>query len=165
MSFCHRQLTMPSPTPPHTPRKCHLSDSKPDHDHLIRRFAGATFKERAAEFSRLLYRCVRLHCAKHISEDRALVVIVSWIASCISDTDIILTFASSGSSPTAILSPVLTNIPFPLDPSTSSSFLSLTSSDHTFVSEAGLEDVSDPTGWVPGDISDPTGWAPSDSDY
>lgn len=156
---------MPSPTPPHTPRKCHLSDSKPDHVHLIRRFAGATFKDRAAEFSRLLYHCVRLHCAKHISEDRALVVIVSWIASCISDTDIILTFASFGSSPTAILSPVLTNIPFPLDPSTSSSFLSLTSTDHTFVSEAGLGDVSDPTGWVPEDDSDPAGWAPCDSDF
>ncbi len=142
---------MPPPTPPHTPRKCHLSASKPAHEHLTRRFAGANFQEQASEFSRLLYRCVRLHCAKQVSEDDALIVIASWVASCISDDVLILTFASSGASPTAILSPVLTNIPLPLDPSTSSSFLSLTSSDLTFFSEAGLEDASDPFGFAPSD--------------
>ena len=155
---------MPSPAPPHTPRKCHLSDSKAEHVHLVRRFAGASFKDRAAEFSRMLYHCVRLHCAKQMSEDRALVVIVSWIAACISDSDIILTFSSSGASPTAILSPVLTHVPFQFDPSTSSSFLSLTSSD-MFVSSL---DVSDTAGWFPEDYiqddSDP-GRAPCDSDF
>jgi hypothetical protein len=59
------------------------------------------------------------------------------------------------------LSPVLTHVPFQLDPSTSSSFLSLTSSD-MFVSSL---DVSDPAGWVPEDDSDRVGWAPSDSDF
>ena len=140
---------MPQPTPPHTPRKCHLSASKPAHEHLTRRFAGANFQEQSADFSRLLYRCVRLHCSKQISEDDALIIIASWVASCISDDVLILTFASSDTSPTAILSPVLTNIPCTLDPSTSSSFLSLTSSEHTFGSEAGVSDVSDAIGWGP----------------
>jgi hypothetical protein len=140
---------MPLPTPPHTPRKCHLSASKPAHAHLIRRFAGADFQQQAAEFSRLLYRCVRIHCSLRVSEDDALTIIVSWVASCISDDDPIVTFSSSGTSPTAILSPVLTNIPFTLDPSTSSSFFSLTSEDLTFISgEVGLEDTSD-HGWAP----------------
>lgn len=142
---------MPPPTPPHTPRKCHLTASKSAHERLTQRFAGTNFQEQAAAFSRMLYHCVRLHCSKQVSEADALSVIVSWVASCISDDVPILTFASSGSSPTVILSPVLTNITFLLDPSTSSSFLSLTSSEHTFISGADLEDASDPIGWSPSD--------------
>jgi hypothetical protein len=35
-----------------TPRKCHLSQQSDQHLHLIRRFPGSTFDEKAAEFSR-----------------------------------------------------------------------------------------------------------------
>ena len=145
--FICRQLTEPQPQLPRTPRKCHLSRSEA-HLHLIRRFAGTTFEQKVDDFCMSLYRCVRLHCGKKVSEAIALVVIQCWVASCLSEAPI-----------TTFDSPVLSFCSDVAVDSTSSSqdsFRTLSSTEDSFVSEdIGLDVLS---------AANLLGWAPSDDD-
>jgi hypothetical protein len=142
--FC-RQLTEPQPAAPRTPRKCHLSRSD-EHLHLIRRFPGTTFDAKAAEFSRLLYRCVRIHCGQQVSDIIALVVIRDWVASCLSNAPI-LSFESPVLSFCAVEGE-------DTNPSSQNSFFTLSSTDSSFVSdnlELDLQSAANLLGWEPTD--------------
>ncbi len=116
--------------------------------HLTRRFSGTTFEEKCQDFSRLLYRCVRIHCGKQITEAIALVVIRRWVAACLSEAPI-LTFESP------VLSPIMTGTEVDTTPSTQDSFLTLSSAELSFRSEE-LEDAEIAANLL--------GWAPSDDD-
>jgi hypothetical protein len=117
-----------------------------EHLFLIRRFPGGTPAEQASEFSRLLYRCVRIHCGKQVSEANALAAISAWVAACLSNAPIV-----------AFESPVLSFCAVAGESTTSSSqnsFATLSSMDSSFMSDNQDTDVltaANFLGWGPGE--------------
>jgi hypothetical protein len=146
-SHAYRQLSQAQPVSPHTPRKCCLKPTNDQHVLLIRRFSGSTFEDRAVEFSCLFYRCVQMHCRKHISPDIALQVIVEWVASCFSDAPI-RSFESPVLSPRLLTSAAATS-ELLTSSSTQESFETF-HSEESFISEvAGDAAAYFMDGWGP----------------
>jgi hypothetical protein len=122
-----------------------------EHLFLIRRFPGSTPAEQAFEFSRLLYRCVRIHCGKQVSEADALAAISAWVASCLSNAPIVA-FESPVLSSCAVAGESTT-------PSSQNSFATLSSMDSSFISDHQDSDHQDTDvltaanflGWCPGE--------------
>ena len=125
------------------------------------RFTGTTFEAKAQEFARLYYRCVQLHCGKHVYPEAAHLIISDWVAACFTDEPIL-------EFPSPLLSPILT-----MGSATLGSSESTQDSFQSFQSMPGAADLSSAlliasassAARMDADADDFVGWGPSADEF